>query len=50
MSRRSAAASEPAAPCDDTGPEMRAQFELLSQMIEDIAGELALEPLLNRIV
>src|SRR5687767_4783471 len=31
-------------------PNLREQFELLSHMIEDISGELALEPLLTRLV
>jgi len=33
-----------------TGPNFPTQLELLSLMVEDIAGELALEPLLARIV
>lgn len=32
------------------GPNLPTQLELLSQMVEDIAGELALKPLLARIV
>jgi signal transduction histidine kinase len=32
------------------GPDVRAQLELLSQMVEEISGELALEPLLARLV
>jgi signal transduction histidine kinase len=31
-------------------PDVRAQLELLSQMVEEISGELALEPLLARLV
>src|SRR5688500_11720785 len=31
-------------------PDVRTQLELLSQMVEDISGELALEPLLARLV
>jgi signal transduction histidine kinase len=34
----------------ESSRDVRSQLELLSQMIEDIAGELALEPLLARIV
>lgn len=33
-----------------SGPRLPEELELLSQMIEDISGELALEPLLERIV
>lgn len=33
-----------------SGSDIRKQLELLSQMVEDISGELALEPLLARIV
>ena len=32
------------------GPDVRTQLELLSQMVEEISGELALEPLLARLV
>lgn len=32
------------------GPRVQPQLELLSQMIEDVSGELALEPLLARLV
>ncbi len=49
MNRRLRALSDtvmPATVCEGA----RSQFELLSQMIEDIAGELALDPLLGRIV
>jgi signal transduction histidine kinase len=31
-------------------PDVRAQLELLSQMVEEISGELALEPLLARLI
>lgn len=37
-------------PPDSSGPNLPSQLELLSQMVEDISGELALEPLLARIV
>ena len=30
--------------------DVRTQLELLSQMVEEISGELALEPLLARLV
>src|SRR5262245_8482411 len=33
-----------------SAPDVRAQLELLSQMVEEISGELALEPLLARLV
>lgn len=33
-----------------SGPSLPPQLELLSQMIEDVSGELALEPLLARLV
>ncbi len=32
------------------GPDVRTQLELLSQMVEEVSGELALEPLLARLV
>ena len=32
------------------GSDVRAQLELLSQMVEEISGELAIEPLLARLV
>jgi signal transduction histidine kinase len=37
-------------PPANSGPDVRTQLELLSQMVEEISGELALEPLLARIV
>src|SRR3990170_2596643 len=37
-------------PPDSSGPNLPSQLELLSQMVEDISSELALEPLLARIV
>jgi len=50
MNRRSHALSDAVMPVAVSDQDVRAQLELLSQMIEDIAGELALEPLLDRIV
>ena len=37
-------------PKQSAGPNIHLQLEMLSQMIEEISGELALEPLLSRIV
>ncbi|HJR73561.1 MAG TPA: GAF domain-containing protein [Luteimonas sp.] len=50
MNRSFRALSDTVMPAAVSDQEVRAQLELLSQMIEDIAGELALEPLLGRIV
>ena len=44
---RSAGVGGPSVPVD---ADVRTQLELLSQMVEDISGELALEPLLARLV
>ncbi|TKR32978.1 GAF domain-containing protein [Luteimonas gilva] len=49
MNRRSRAPSDTVMP-PAVREGVRNQLELLSQMIEDIAGELALDPLLGRIV
>ena len=38
------------APIPGDHPDVRTQLELLSQMVEEISGELALEPLLARLV
>lgn len=50
MNRRFRALSDTVMPAAVSDQEVRTQLELLSQMIEDIAGELALDPLLGRIV